>query len=575
MSVDAVLGNAHVAFRGPWSASNLVKVGPTAADLSKGLQFYHLDFPGDALRPRCTYEEWQRSLPTVPTTYAHVVSEQGETSLQYWFFYIYNDYNDKHEADWEMIQLDFATASPASALAMSPTAVGFSQHNGAERATWGDPKLQLVDATHPVVYAAQGSHAGYFGPAVYLGRSAAQGVGCDNTRGPWREVQPGVALVPTDAAQAVREYPWLGFQGFWGEQQPIYNNGPTGPNEHSQWDHPIVWSQTSWHPTAFAIPGAITGVPSATSLFCAAVASGSTALNLAINGGTATLLLLLLGVVGLIVAIFRAEWTPSQPRELARRRGIAQILAASMRMYRLNPRAFLALGALFLPVSLLTALVQQLIFAVAGLDVLANVVGASNPAVAGIAMAIGVATALITLTFVQAMVSSAIGSDNDPTRLNARAAYRAMQHQLRSLLAALAIVAVTVALLLTTAVGVPFAFWLLIRWSLFAQCVVIEDLSWHAALRRSKSLVRSRWWRTAATLTVAVGVALLLGPALGMAILLVTPISLALVNIISGIIYTLTIPYAAIATTYLYYDLRVRDVVERKPAVLPAEAVID
>ena len=40
------------------SGSNLVKVAPTALDLSKGLFGYNLDFPGDALSPGCTYEEW-------------------------------------------------------------------------------------------------------------------------------------------------------------------------------------------------------------------------------------------------------------------------------------------------------------------------------------------------------------------------------------------------------------------------------------------------------------------------------------------------------------------------------------
>ena len=88
MSVDPVLGSDQVALRGPWSGSNLVKVAPSAADISTGLPGYHLDFPGDALRPGCTYEQWQRRLVTVPTTYAHVVSESGQTSLQYWFFYV-------------------------------------------------------------------------------------------------------------------------------------------------------------------------------------------------------------------------------------------------------------------------------------------------------------------------------------------------------------------------------------------------------------------------------------------------------------------------------------------------------
>src|SRR6478609_8111206 len=57
-SVDVVLGKSEVALRGPWSGSNLVKVAPTALDLSGGLFGYNLDFPGDALSPGCTYEKW-------------------------------------------------------------------------------------------------------------------------------------------------------------------------------------------------------------------------------------------------------------------------------------------------------------------------------------------------------------------------------------------------------------------------------------------------------------------------------------------------------------------------------------
>ena len=106
MSVDPVFGNDQVALRGPWRGDNLVQVAPTADDVASGRDRYHLDFPGNALSPKCDYEAWQQSLPTVPTTYAHVVSEEGQTALQYWFFYVYNDYNDRHEGDWEMIQLE-------------------------------------------------------------------------------------------------------------------------------------------------------------------------------------------------------------------------------------------------------------------------------------------------------------------------------------------------------------------------------------------------------------------------------------------------------------------------------------
>ena len=144
----------------------------------------------------------QRGAP--PTTYAHVVTDPripGKLALQYWFFYVFNDFNNKHEGDWEMIQLDFDAATRAARRsARSRSLVGYSQHEGAESAHWGDSKLEIVDGTHPVVYPALGSHANYYTSALYLGRSAAQGVGCDDTTGPSRELRPKVALIPTDRA---------------------------------------------------------------------------------------------------------------------------------------------------------------------------------------------------------------------------------------------------------------------------------------------------------------------------------------------------------------------------------------
>jgi hypothetical protein len=62
----------------------------------------------------------------------------GKLALQYWFFYVYNDWNNLHEADWKMIQLVFDASTPGQALHRAPVEVGYSQHEGAERAAWHD-----------------------------------------------------------------------------------------------------------------------------------------------------------------------------------------------------------------------------------------------------------------------------------------------------------------------------------------------------------------------------------------------------------------------------------------------------
>lgn len=187
--VNNVFDQSTVALRGPWNPYDLVAIGPSSRDVSSGLLGYHLDFPGSALSPECNYIQWQQHITgdQQPTVYAHIGTEPsrpGELSLQYWIFYVFNEWNNLHEGDWEMIQLNFSAATATKALDISPSKVGYSQHEGAEAAEWGSEKLQIIDRTHPVVLPAAGSHANFYQPALYLGSSASEGVGCDDTRSP-------------------------------------------------------------------------------------------------------------------------------------------------------------------------------------------------------------------------------------------------------------------------------------------------------------------------------------------------------------------------------------------------------
>ena len=200
--------------------------------------------------------------------------------------------------------------------------------------------------------------------------------------------------------------------------------------------------------------------------------------------------------------------------------------------------------------------------------------GSTNAAVAGAAVAFGLVLAAMGLTIVQAMVAYSLAHAGDDPGPDLRAAFAAVRRRIGPIVAALVVVAVVVVALELTVIGIPVSIWLLVRWSLFSQCIVVEDMAWRDALRRSRALVHGSWWRVAGIVLTVVGVALLLGPLVGVAFLLTTPLSLTGVNIVSGIVYVLTLPYAAIATTYLYYDLRVREQTEREPLVLPAEAAL-
>ena len=353
--VELLFDEPTVALRGPWNAVDLVRIGPSSDDLVD-LYEYHLDFPGHALDPGCDYERWERRLRrgSAPTVYAHVAAESahpGKLALQYWLFYTYNDWNNLHEGDWEMIQLVFDASDARDALAEEPVSVGYSQHEGAERADWGDDKLELVDGRRPIVYPAAGSHANFFDEALYVGSSGEQGVGCDDTVGPHLELEPRVVTIPSDASAARGAFPWITFEGRWGELQQAFFNGPTGPNLKRQWTEPIGWSE-GWRPRSYAVPTGDVFGTNATDFFCQAVETGSRGLiSLLLNPGATLLALAVVLTIAILLAA-RATWLPAAPLRLARRRAWGQILAAAGRMYLERARLFLGIGILLIPLLL-------------------------------------------------------------------------------------------------------------------------------------------------------------------------------------------------------------------------------
>ncbi len=577
--VDLLMRNEEVLLRGPWDAVNVVKIAPAATDLT-GKVGYHLDFPGDALEPGCTYEKWSKRLTegTRPTVYARVATESGKPgklALQYWLFYVFNDFNNKHEGDWEMIQLLFDADSAEKALGESATSVGYSQHEGAERARWGDDKLEIVSGSHPVVYAAAGSHANYFESALYLGRSGAQGVGCDDTSEPSRDLRPTVAFVPTNEAEHRKTYPWLGFAGHWGEMHPAFYNGPTGPNLKRQWTAPISWSEESWHESAFAIPAGGKLGTSATDFFCEIVARGSDILTKITRNPPAGLLVLAAIAALLAFVASRTTWSVSSPLRLARRRAWGQIANSARLLYRARFGLFVRIGLVFVPLGVLISLVQYLLFQLVLFAPLVDTAGESNVAVAGLAVDLGLLLTVGGLTIVQAATAYAMKEIDEGRPVSATGAYRAAIGRWRPLLGALLVASVVVAVLSLAIVAIPVAIWVVVRWSLLAQAVQLEGLSARQALRRSGKLVRHHWWRVATITLFVTGLGLLAGPLLGVLMLFATSASFNVVNLVAGLVYVIALPFTAIATTYLYYDLLAREQLEPLTAgigePLPAE----
>jgi hypothetical protein len=575
MDVNALFGEPTVALRGPWNPIDLVKIAPTAKDLV-GLYEYHLDFPGNALDPGCDYERWAQRITkgTKPTVYAHVATDAanpGKLALQYWFFYGFNDFNNLHEGDWEMIELVFDARGAREALSRNPVEVGYSSHEGAERASWGEDKLDRVGGTHPVVYPAAGSHANKYTEALYLGSSAEAGVGCDDTRSPHVELNPVIETIPSDPAAAVRAFPWIAFEGRWGELQRAFFNGPTGPNLKTQWAKPIEWSK-GWRERSYAVPtGGILGT-AATDFFCAAVETGSRGLIRFLLDPELTLLVLAALLALAIFAATRTRWRPTTPLRVARRRTWGQILAAAARMYVERPWLFLGIGALVIPLAVVISVVQALViggFGLVGVDTTGESAGALVLLVVGI----GTALTLLGFALVQAATACALVEVDAGRPSGPIGSYRTAFTKIRALLGGLGLAVAAWVVLTATTVLIPIAIWLAVRWILLAQVVELEGGSAVEGLRRSSALVRGRWLRVGSIVGVGAVLALAAGPLLGATLILLTDAPLPLLDVVAGVVYALAMPFVALATTYVYADARAREELEpvSAPGTLPAE----
>ena len=575
---DVVLGRSDVKLVD--GNGKLIAQAPTASVMfGKGENDY-LDFPGSPLNAGCSYEKWGDTVTQgAPTTsYAHVVTQTGKPgklALQYWFYYVFNDFNNKHESDWEMIQLMFDANSASEALAAAPVEVGFSQHEGAESAPWNGDKLEK-QGTHPVVYPGAGSHANYYSPAVWLGHSAQEGFGCDDTRGPSQRLQTTPVLLPVTApTSAQAPFAWLGYDGHWGQKAGGPNTGPTGPNMKDQWTEPITWAEDEWRDSSSQVPGTKTMGTSATSFFCGAVAGGSQVYLRFLR--TPWFVLGVLAAITLFGVWLsrRTRWKPAPPLPIDQARPGGEIFNAAKALYRRHFALFLGVGIIFVPLSALAAILQQAFFSLTGLGTFEQVASGDPLIQAVVALLFGSLSTIVGTVLVTAAAAEALERIDEGGRPDALDAYRDVVPRLGSLAWAWTRIVVIAGLLALTVVGIPFAIFYLVRKAVVTQVCVIERRHATASLRRSTKLVRGHGLRVLAIAGCINVSAYLLGPIVGIIFLFLTPSSLELINVISSLVYIVVMPYVGIALALLFYDLRHREaepVAAKVSAVSTAEA---
>ena len=470
-----------------------------------------------------------------------------------------------------MIQLVVDVQTPGQALERPPVAIGYSQHEGAERASWTDEKLERVDDTHPVVHPAAGSHANFFGEALYLGSSAEEGVGCDDTRGPTFDVRPVVRTIPSNPTEAQKQFPWISFAGRWGELQPAFFNGPTGPNLKQQWTEPVRWAD-GWRARSYTVPGGSAFGRGATGFFCVAVGTGSRALVRLVARPLALSLVLAALALLVVISLSRATWRPTAPLRIARRRSWGQILAAAARMYTRRIGLFIGIGVLLIPVALLVTVLQALVLHASSI-LGVQTGGENNGLVALLVLAIGTALTLLGLGLVQAACARALVEIDHGRTINAVRAYRLAADSVRPLFAALLVASVAVSILASSFFLLPVAVWVAGRWALIAPAIELEQLSAARALRRSGRLVRRRWLKVTSLIVLGGALVIIVGPLIGVLLILTTNTPFWLVNVIAGVVYAVAMPFVAITTAYVYFDTRARYELEAKTdaSQLPAE----
>jgi hypothetical protein len=576
-SVNVVLGNPRVRLlkRG-LRRPQVIKRAPTAADLAGRDADYYLDLPGNPLEPGCKYARdfavIRRAGRAPAVTYAHIARQPGHPgfTLQYWFYYYFNQFNDLHESDWEGMQLAFDAPTPAQALMSAPTEIVVFQHSGGEHASWDDAKVQRR-GTHPVVYSAAGSHATFYGSALYLGNGQnGSGVGCDNTTTPLVALRPRSILLPV-VPSGRGPFAWLSYTGRWGQREAGFNSGPAGPNTKTVWRKPLTWMDGT-RDSSPKVPAASVIGPSVANAFCGAVASVSGFINLAAETLPGALAIGVVLVLLVLLPVSLTRWRPVELRPLRHTRALGQLLLAAGRMYWRH-------RATFVLIVLASAL---LIGAVDGLEWLVlRAFGASGANVSfkdtGDTTAFSTAAGVgrpIAGPVISGLVIAVLRNVEREQPAGFQSACITVLRRIWRLVGVQLLITLLLILIAVTIIGIPFAIRKLVDWGFAQQEILFEDRSIREAMRASTRLVRGQWWRAAGIVATFSILGQIPGPILGYA-LLFTTVPTTTVNILGSVIFALLTPYVGIGHTLLYFDLAARKVTKAVPAttiIAPAPA---
>ena len=227
---------------------------------------YYLDVPDNILD----------SPSHAPTVYAtmrdNIAGREGWVYLQYYLFYYYDYLNPiqqsicrslsaqpdvcfPHEADWELIQLEFESDSAETVVRehIQPTRVAFSQHGWSEDRQWRSGDI-TTEGGHPVAHVALGKHANYFDFTPQDRDDDSVSVSRDIIAVGGKKLLPPTLYVDTQQLACRDTHagdptpcnytlslitgstPWVAYAGRWGGDNKI-----DGPDHDLRWNTPHKW----------------------------------------------------------------------------------------------------------------------------------------------------------------------------------------------------------------------------------------------------------------------------------------------------------------------------------------------
>jgi hypothetical protein len=204
-----------------WLLARVAPAGTSADAAGKGLLTGHFDigghvFSSDVRAGSGDPRDW--------VTYAHVYPRiDGGISLQYWFFYPYNQAPlfFAHEGDWEHITVELGPDG-------APRTVDFAEHSNNDPGVARPWSQVRRTGDHPIVLSARGTHASYPDQAAvpwFDVTSRCPSIdGCADTI--WRTWEGGGLVNVGERGAAVGAGELLAYRGRWGSNGRLLRSRP-------------------------------------------------------------------------------------------------------------------------------------------------------------------------------------------------------------------------------------------------------------------------------------------------------------------------------------------------------------